>query len=146
MIYVHLLNKSGLPEPEFAKAGDAGMDVRISEDRRIPPGGTELLPTGLFMGIPSGYEIQVRPRSGMSYKTKMRIANSPGTIDSNYKGELMIIADNIGTDDILFHRGDRVAQITLEEKPRWKFIQVFTEEQLGSSNRGSDGFGSTGIN
>jgi dUTP pyrophosphatase len=96
------------------------------------------------MAIPFGYEIQVRPRSGVSCKTKMRIANSPGTIDHQYRGELMILMDNIGVDPYEVKTGDRIAQIMI--KPVWnvKWISVNSKDELGTTARGEGGFGSTG--
>ena len=157
--------------PKYVHVGDAGIDIRASKDYDILPGKTELIKTGIKMAIPQGYEIQVRPRSGLSLKTKMRVANAPGTIDSNYRGEIGIIIDNIEPPikDITYEhilnedgtikelkitsilhgapchiqKGDRIAQLVLSEVPLAHFYKV---ENIGifNSERGEDGFGSSG--
>lgn len=163
--------KEGLEIPKYAHIGDAGIDIRALEDYDILPGETKLVKTGIKIAIPQGYEIQVRPRSGLSLKTKMRVANTPGTIDSNYRGEVGIIIDNIEPPikDITYEpvlnedgtikelnvtsilhgapchiqKGDRIAQLVLAEVPLAHFYQV---ENIGvfDSERGEDGFGSSG--
>lgn len=163
--------EEGLEIPKYAHIGDAGIDIRALEDYEILPGETKLVKTGIKIAIPQGYEIQVRPRSGLSLKTKMRVANSPGTIDSNYRGEVGIIIDNIEPPikDITYEpvlnedgtikelnvtsilhgapchiqKGDRIAQLVLAEVPLAHFYQV---ENIGvfDSERGEDGFGSSG--
>lgn len=100
---IKIKNSSDLPYPCYAKPGDAGMDVYSTEDILIPPGETRLIPTGISLEIPEGYEIQVRPRSGISLKTKLRVANAPGTIDSGYRGEIKVIVDNISRDYITIY-------------------------------------------
>ena len=131
--------------PTYAKRGDSGMDVATKVSVSIRPGETTIIPTGVYVSIPYGLEIQVRPRSGLSHKTKMRVANSPGTIDSNYLGEIGIIVDNIGEDEIRFNAGDRVAQLVLVPVIECEWNILDSKEQLGTSNRGSDGYGSTGV-
>lgn len=145
--------------PQYARAGDAGMDVFAAEDISIAPGETVVVPTGLKLAIPIGYEIQVRPRSGISLKTPLRISNSPGTIDSGYRDEVGIIItntsdrnDNLGIHTIndkgnlsgtyIIRTGDRIAQIVLQLVPKIKFVAVESVEAIGQ-NRGG-GFGSTG--
>lgn len=145
MIKVKVYNMSGNELPSYTKRGDAGKDVRASKGFTLPSGDTKLIPTGLYFAIPEGYEIQARPRSGLSGNTKLRVANSPGTIDSNFRGETCIIMDNIGVDPIIIRKGDRVAQLVLAVVPEWEFDEVESIEALGSSNRGANGFGSTGI-
>jgi len=130
--------------PVYAKEGDSGKDVRAKQDYVIRPGETTIVGTGLYLGIPSYAEIQVRPRSGLSYKTKLRIANSPGTVDSNYREELGIIVDNIGEDEIRIKAGDRIAQIVLVPVLQFDWSMVDTKEALGTTER-TGGFGSTGI-
>ena len=131
--------------PSYETSGAAGADVRAclgnGEKMIIKPGERVLVPTGLSMEIPHGYEIQVRPRSGLSLKTKLRVTNSPGTIDSCYRGELKIIMENTGEDGVHIVSGDRVAQIVLCEVPKieWQEVQELTE-----TDRGEGGFGSTG--
>ena len=157
--------------PRYAHIGDAGVDIKAAEDIEIKPGETKLIKTGIKMAIPKGFEIQVRPRSGLSLKTKMRIANTPGTIDSNYRGEIGVIIDNIeppikditydpvlnedGTikelnitsilhgESFFINKGDRIAQLVLNEIPTAHF---YTVDNIGifSSDRGENGFGSSG--
>lgn len=133
--------------PQYAKPGDAGFDLVATEDVTIRPGQTRLIPTGLALAIPVGYEIQVRPRSGLSYRTKMRVANSPGTIDAGFRGELKVIAENIGAQGVYktieIKKGDRIAQGVLAIAPLARFIEV---DELDDTERGTGGFGHTGVN
>jgi dUTP pyrophosphatase len=134
--------------PEYATEGSAGFDFHAvvrSEGYcvAIHPNETKLIQTGLAMEIPLGYELQIRPRSGLSLKTKLRIANSPATIDSDYRGEIGIIVENIGDEPIMISHHDRIAQGILCEVPQANFIEV---DNLSDSQRGSGGFGSTNAN
>lgn len=142
-IYAAFNHRHGLPA--YETPGAAGMDVRANESVFLRPGETRLIPTGIFVAIPESYEIQVRPRSGLSLKTKFRIANAPGTIDSDYLGELCIIAENIGNEEVFFSLGERIAQIVLSEVPQIGWIPVASRDELGSTVRGAGGFGSTDI-
>lgn len=141
---IRIYNKSTNPNPEYAQIGDAGMDIRASEPAIIYPGETKIVKTGLYVAIPKGYEIQVRPRSGMSAKTNIRISNAPGTIDSNYRGEIGVIVDNTGNDEYYINVGDRIAQLVLNKVPTIRWQSVENIEALGETNRGAGGFGSTG--
>jgi len=142
-IYAELNHEHGLPV--YAKPGDSGMDIRANEPITLQPKETKLIPTGIYVGLPEGYEIQVRPRSGMSLKTKLRIPNAPGTVDQPYLGEICIIAENThGTVEMNIAKGERVAQIVLQEVPIIEWDQVFCRDELGQSERGGGGFGSTG--
>lgn len=143
-VIIRIYNTSTNPNPEYAKYGDAGMDIRASEPVCVYPGETRIIKTGLFVAIPMGYELQVRPRSGMSAKTNIRIANTPGTIDSNYRGEIGIIVDNTGNDEYVISTGDRIAQLVLNKVPTIRWLPVENMEALGETNRGAGGFGSTG--
>lgn len=144
-IYAELNHEHGLPV--YAKPGDSGMDIRANEPITLQPKETKLIPTGIYVGLPEGYEIQVRPRSGMSLKTKLRVANSPGTVDSSYTGEICIIAENAHSAvELNIAKGERVAQIVLQEVPIIEWDQVFSREELGETERGAGGFGSTGDN
>lgn len=143
-VYAEGLNHEfGLPQ--YETQGAAGLDVRANEQVWIRPGETKIVPTGLFMAIPFGFEIQVRPRSGLSYKTKLRIPNSPGTIDSDYRNEVGIICENAGNEDIKFALGDRIAQLVLARVPQLEWDRVNTMYELGTTDRGNGGFGSTGV-
>lgn len=136
------------PLPNYETTGSAGADVRASlgsgESLLIKPGERVLVPTGLSMEIPSGYEVQVRPRSGLSFKTALMVLNSPGTIDSDYRGEVKIILGNLGNKDEVIHHGDRVAQLVLA--PVTQAHYRVSESELSETGRGSGGFGSTGKN
>jgi len=150
--------------PEYANPWDAGMDVRAAETVEIAAGETKIVPTGLKFAIPEGYEIQVRPRSGLSLKTPLRISNSPGTIDCGYRDELGIIITNAspvifennknqnvykvsgdkhGYGTYIIDKGDRIAQIVLQKVPRIKFKLVQSVKDYGTDRKG--GFGSTGV-
>lgn len=132
--------------PSYETTGAAGADVRASlgtgEKLLIKPGERVLVPTGLSMEIPVGYEIQVRPRSGLSFKTGLMVLNSPGTIDSDYRGEVKIILGNLGKNDEVINHGDRVAQLVLA--PVTQAHYVVSHEDLTETGRGAGGFGSTG--
>jgi dUTP pyrophosphatase len=134
--------------PSYETSGAAGADVRAclgnGEKMIIKPGERVLVPTGLSMEIPHGYEVQVRPRSGLSFKTGLMVLNSPGTIDSDYRGEVKVIIGNLGKNDEVINHGDRVAQLVLAPVVQ-AFYQV-TNESLSETARGAGGFGSTGKN
>ncbi len=136
------------PLPSYETTGAAGADVRASlgtgESIKILPGERVLIPTGLSMEIPQGYEVQVRPRSGLSFKTGLMVLNSPGTIDSDYRGEVKVIMGNLSNKDEVINHGDRVAQLVLA--PVTQAHYVVSETELSDTARGSGGFGSTGKN
>ena len=136
-----LSHGAGLPLPAYATSGAAGMDVVSAEDVTIAPGARHAVATGLALAIPEGYEIQVRPRSGLALKHGITVPNTPGTIDSDYRGELKVILINHGTDPFVIARGDRVAQLVLAP-----VLQAAWEEvaELDATTRGAGGFGSTG--
>lgn len=131
----------GLALPAYATTGAAGMDILSAEDVVIAPQTRHAVATGLSVAIPAGYEIQVRPRSGLAFKHGICVPNSPGTIDSDYRGELKVILMNLGTQDFAIERGDRVAQIVLAPVTiaQWQEVDV-----LDDTERGTGGFGSTG--
>lgn len=140
---VKVINKSGNTLPEYETSLAAGMDVRAdnSEPVVLAPLGRALIPTGLYFEIPEGYEIQVRPRSGLAAKKGVTILNAPGTIDADYRGELKVILVNLGTEDFTVVKGERIAQIVLARNER---IVWEESEELSSTSRGDGGFGSTG--
>jgi len=129
--------------PAYATKGSAGMDIRatITEDLIIKPGEIVLVPTNLSVEIPLGYELQVRPRSGLAIKNGIGVLNSPGTIDADYRGEIKIILFNFGKEDFKISRGERIAQIILSKVYIAKFIR---SDNLADSARGEGGFGHTG--
>ncbi|BDW83817.1 deoxyuridine 5'-triphosphate nucleotidohydrolase [Erythrobacter sp. Dej080120_24] len=131
----------GLPLPAYATDGAAGMDVVSAEDVTIAPGARHPVATGLSMAIPQGYEIQVRPRSGLAFKHGITVPNTPGTIDSDYRGELKVLLINHGTEDFAIARGDRVAQLVLAPVVQAAWAEV---DELDATERGAGGFGSTG--
>lgn len=152
--------REGAKIPEYSRPGDAGMDVCAAEDVEVKPGETVIIPTGLKLAIPMGYEVQVRPRSGLSLNTPLRISNSPGTVDSGYRDELGIILTNMSepgsgarvytldqkgnsNGTYMIRKGDRVAQLVLQAVPRMKFTVVESVSGIGQDRGG--GFGSTGI-
>jgi len=134
---------SDIELPHYATAGSAGMDIRaaIKEDIFLEPGKVELIPTNLSVEIPVGYEIQVRPRSGLAAKHSIGILNSPGTIDSDYRGEVKIIIMNFGKENFKISRGERIAQLIVSKVYTAKIEEV---DDLNSSHRGEGGFGHTG--
>jgi len=131
----------GLDLPAYATQGAAGMDVLAAEDLILAPGARHAIATGLALAIPDGYEIQVRPRSGLALKHGITVPNSPGTIDCDYRGELKVILINHGHEEFAISRGDRVAQLVLAPVTRacWHLT-----DQLDETARGEGGFGSTG--
>ena len=130
--------------PEYAHDTDAGCDVFAVKETKIEPGQTTIVKTGIAVGIPAGYEIQVRPRSGLSLKSKLRIANAPGTIDADYRGEIGIIMTNTGDTPYIIDKGMKIAQLVIAPTPIIKWNVVKTVEELGTTSRGEGGFGSTG--
>jgi len=143
--FVRLPHAEGLPLPAYESAGAAGMDLRaaVPDDRPllILPGKRALVPTGLILEIPEGMEGQVRPRSGLAFKHGLTVLNSPGTVDSDYRGEVKVLLVNLGDEDFAVTRGMRIAQIVFAA-----VTQVAVEERslAGGTARGSGGFGSTG--
>jgi dUTP pyrophosphatase len=132
---------AGLPLPAYATSGAAGMDVVSAEDAVIAPGARHAVATGLAVAITEGYEIQVRPRSGLALKHGITVPNTPGTIDSDYRGELKVILINLGTQPFVIARGDRVAQLVLAPVVQAAWDEV---AELDATERGAGGFGSTG--
>lgn len=138
---MRLPHGEGLPLPAYASAGAACMDVVAAEDVTLPCGGRHAVATGFALAIPEGYEVQARPRSGLALKHGISLANTPGTIDSDYRGELKIILINLGDAPFAIARGDRIAQIALAPVTQAAWQEV---EALDETARGAGGFGSTG--
>ncbi len=144
MIALRLLrlpHGAGLPLPAYATAGAAGMDVVAAEDVELAPGGRHAVATGFAMAIPEGYEVQVRPRSGLALKHGITCLNTPGTIDSDYRGEVKVILANLGQEPFRVVRGERIAQLVPAEVTRATLTEV---DLLDDTVRGAGGFGSTG--
>ena len=138
---VTIVNKSENTLPAYETPSSAGMDVRCVENLVINPGERVLSKTGLYVEIPIGYEIQVRPRSGLALKQGITVLNTPGTIDADYRGEIGVILINHGTTVVEFMPGDRIAQIVLN---KIEIIQWSQSDSLTGTKRGTGGFGSTG--
>lgn len=132
----------GLPVPAYATEHAAGMDVVSAEDVILAPGGRHAVATGFAMAIPAGYEVQVRPRSGLALKHGISLPNTPGTIDADYRGELKIIMINLGSEPFEIVRGDRIAQLVAAAVQPAIFAEV---DSLDETARGAGGFGSTGV-
>ena len=159
---VQVVNKSNNPLPEYSTIGSAGMDVRayITKEYmqrysgefvrevygdffiRLAPGERALIPTGLYFKLPEGYEMQIRPRSGLALKNGITIVNTPGTLDSDYLGELGVILINHGKENFTIDNGDRIAQIVINKYEKVEFESV---DDLGKTDRDTGGFGSTGV-
>ncbi|RYD80464.1 MAG: dUTP diphosphatase [Sphingobacteriales bacterium] len=140
---IKIINKSEHPLPQYETAHAAGMDLRasISEDITLKPLQRQLIPTGLFIELPVGFEAQIRPRSGLAYKHGISIVNSPGTIDADYRGELKVLLVNLSDTDFKIVNGDRIAQMVVakHETVRWNAV-----DELGETERGEGGYGHTG--
>jgi len=136
-----LPHSEGLPLPSYASAGAAGMDVVAAESLTLEPGARHAVSTGFAIAIPEGYEVQVRPRSGLALKHGITCLNTPGTIDSDYRGEVKVILANLGSEPFEIVRGERIAQLVPAPVQRARFVEV---ESLSETQRGAGGFGSTG--
>lgn len=127
--------------PCRAHHDDAAVDLRSRADAVVPPGQVRLVPTGLFLELPEGFEAQVRPRSGLALKHGITVLNTPGTIDAGYRGEVGVILFNTGTQEFGVRRGDRIAQMVIHRLPEVELVRV---DELNETRRGAGGFGSTG--
>tara|TARA_B100000161_G_scaffold128094_1_gene90864 strand:- start:466 stop:924 length:459 start_codon:yes stop_codon:yes gene_type:complete len=141
---VQLPHAADLPLPEYATVQSAAVDLlaAVTEDVVLTPGARTLIPTGLAIALPDGYEAQVRPRSGLALKNGITLLNTPGTIDADYRGEIGIILTNLGEEDFTVERGMRIAQMLIAPVTRLTWNAV---SSLDKSERGSGGFGSTGV-
>lgn len=140
-ITIPIALEPGIEPPTYASDGAAGLDLRAAEDVELQPMERKLVPTGVRIAIPDGYEAQVRPRSGLAVKHGVTIVNSPGTIDSDYRGQIQIILINLGQDVVRFNRGERIAQLVVAPVVRARLVVV---KSLEETDRGEGGFGSTG--
>ena len=140
---IDIINKSPHALPSYQTNGSAGMDLRahLEKDIVLKPLERSIIPTGLFMALPLGYEAQVRPRSGLAAKYGLTVLNSPGTIDADYRGEIGVILVNISNTDFTVKNGERVAQLVISKHARGEWVSV---QNLTDTTRGSGGFGSTG--
>ena len=141
---IKIVNKSKHALPEYATEHSAGMDLRanLSESVTLKPLERKLIPTGLFIELPEGYEAQIRPRSGLAIKKGITVLNSPGTIDADYRGEICVILINLSADDFVIEDGERICQMVIAAHAQAQWLQV---EVLGETERGAGGFGHTGV-
>ncbi len=141
---IQIVNKSHHKLPQYATALSAGLDIRANLDSPITlkPLGRILVPTGLFIALPQGYEAQIRPRSGLAIKKGITVLNSPGTIDADYRGEICVILVNLSSDDFVIEDGERICQMVIarHEQAVWEEVEV-----LNQTERGEGGFGHTGV-
>ena len=144
MIQVKVLNKGHQPLPAYATPQSAGMDIRanINQPITLRPMERHLVPTGLHIALPAGFEAQMRPRSGLALKHGLTVLNSPGTIDADYRGELMVLLINLGDRDFVINDGERIAQMVIARHETADFIAV---EMLDETERGEGGYGHTGV-
>ncbi len=144
MVKVKIINKGHQPLPAYATPQSAGMDLRANIDAPVTlrPLERRLIPTGLYMALPEGYEAQVRPRSGLALKHGLTVLNSPGTIDSDYRGEVMVLLVNLSGDDFTVNDGERIAQMVIA---RHETAEFETVSQLDDTERGAGGYGHTGV-
>ena len=140
---IDIINKSPHALPSYQTNGSAGMDLRahLEKDIVLKPLERSIIPTGLFMALPLGYEAQIRPRSGLAAKYGLTVLNSPGTIDADYRGEIGVVLVNISNTDFTVKNGERVAQLVISKHTRGEWVSV---QNLSYTSRGSGGFGSTG--
>jgi len=140
---IQIINKSNNPLPAYATIASAGVDLRanLTESIILNPLERKLIPTGLFVALPIGYEAQIRPRSGLALKNGITVLNTPGTIDADYRGEIGVILINLSNEPFTINNGDRICQMVIakHEQAEWNLVEI-----LESTDRGSGGFGSTG--
>lgn len=142
---INYVNKSNNPNPEYATSGSAGFDLRSNVNLTIQPGDFDKVPTGLFFELPENFEMQVRPRSGLAAKHGVTVLNTPGTIDSDYRGEIIVILINHGKEPFKIEKGDRIAQAVVAQTVS-SFIKLNKVSEISdNTDRSSGGFGSTGI-
>jgi len=142
---IRIVNKSSNPTPEYATDHSAGMDLRanLPEPVVLKPMQRKIIPTGLFIEIPEGYEAQIRPRSGLAIKNGITCLNTPGTIDSDYRGEIGVILINLSDTDFVINHGERICQMVITSYTKAKLIPV---DDISKTVRGEGGFGHTGVN
>ena len=139
-----IINKSNNPLPRYESEQAAGMDIRchLSEEITLQPMERRLLPTGLFIELPQGYEAQIRPRSGLALKHGITVLNTPGTVDADYRGEIMVLLVNLSNADFTVNDGERIAQMVIARHEQGEFIVV---DELDETERGEGGYGHTGV-
>ena len=143
-IEIKYINKSENKNPVYAKEGDSGFDLRANEGGVLRPLERRLVGTGLFFELPDGYELQIRPRSGLAYKNGVTVLNSPGTVDTGYRGEIKVLLVNISNEDFYWEKGERIAQGVISHRISSDYGDLIEVSEITESERGSGGFGSTG--
>ena len=140
---VKIINKSNNQLPAYETASSAGMDLRafVDTDVVLKPFERKLIPTGLYIELPDGYEAQIRPRSGLAIKSGITVLNSPGTIDADYRGEIKVILINLSQDDFIIKSGERICQMVIAKHEKAEFVEV---NEISETERGAGGFGHTG--
>lgn len=144
MVKIKIVNRGSQQLPAYATPESAGMDLRanITEPIVLHPLERRIIPTGLYIALPPGYEAQVRPRSGLAFKHGITVLNSPGTIDSDYRGELGVLLVNLSNEDFTVEDGERIAQMVIARHEQGEFVEV---EELDDTERGAGGYGHTGV-
>lgn len=144
MVKIKIVNRGSQQLPAYATPESAGMDLRanVAEPVVLRPLERRIIPTGLYMALPPGYEAQVRPRSGLAFKHGITVLNSPGTIDSDYRGELGVLLVNLSNEDFTIQAGERIAQMLIARHEQGEFVEV---EELDDTERGVGGYGHTGV-
>lgn len=144
MVKIKIVNRGSQQLPAYATPESAGMDLRanVADPVVLRPLERRIIPTGLYMALPPGYEAQVRPRSGLAFKHGVTVLNSPGTIDSDYRGELGVLLVNLSNEDFTIQAGERIAQMVIARHEQGEFVEV---EELDDTERGAGGYGHTGV-
>ena len=144
MVKIKIVNRGSQQLPAYATPESAGMDLRanVAEPVVLRPLERRIIPTGLYMALPPGYEAQVRPRSGLAFKYGVTVLNSPGTLDSDYRGELGVLLVNLSNEDFTIQAGERIAQMVIARHEQGEFVEV---EELNDTERGAGGYGHTGV-
>lgn len=143
-IKINFVNKSNNKNPVYAKEGDSGFDLRANENGTLKPLERKLVGTGLYFELPDGYELQIRPRSGLAYKNGITVLNSPGTVDTGYRGEIKVLLINLSNETFTWEKGERIAQGVIAHRISSDFGNLIEVTEISESERGEGGFGSTG--
>ena len=144
-IKIKFINTSNNKNPIYAKEGDSGFDLRANEDGSLGPLERKLVGTGLYFELPDGYELQIRPRSGLAYKNGVTVLNSPGTVDTGYRGEIKVLLINLSNETFTWERGERIAQGVIAHRISSDYGDLIEVMEINESERGEGGFGSTGL-
>jgi dUTP pyrophosphatase len=143
-VQIKYINKSSNKNPVYEKEGDSGFDLRANESGSLKPLERKLVGTGLYFELPNGYELQIRPRSGLAYKNGITVLNSPGTVDTGYRGEIKVLLVNISNEEFSWEKGERIAQGVIAHRISSDYGDLVEVIEISQSERGEGGFGSTG--